>query len=70
MKEDAARLRSTVTALGREARDWLGLFLDRLEKVAQDLGGFTPKTSSAIFRFSWQTPCARPFTAASKHIGR
>jgi exonuclease VII small subunit len=51
MKDDAARLRSTLTALGCEARDWLGLFLDRLEKVAQDLGAFSADDLQRHFPF-------------------
>jgi hypothetical protein len=51
MKDDAASLRSTVAALGRETRDWLGLFLDRLEKVAQDLGRFSAEDLQRHFPF-------------------
>ena len=50
-KDDAAGLRSTVAALGREAQEWLGLFLDRLEKVAQDLDRFSGEDLQRHFPF-------------------
>ena len=51
MKDDAEGLRRTVAALGRETQEWLGLFLDRLEKVAQDLGRFSAEDLQRHFPF-------------------
>ena len=51
MKDDAESLRSTVAALGSETREWLGLFLDRLDKVAQDLDRFSAEDLQRHFPF-------------------
>jgi hypothetical protein len=51
MKEDAGSLQKTVTALGCQTRDWLGLFLDRLEEMAQDLSRFSNEDLQRHFPF-------------------
>jgi predicted GTPase len=49
--DDVERLKSTLTALGRETREWLEVFLDRLERVAQDLSRFSADDLQRHFPF-------------------
>jgi ribosome biogenesis GTPase A len=51
MQEESDRLRQIVTAMGQETRDWLGAFMDRLQKSALALGNFAAEDLQRHFPF-------------------